>query len=230
MAMDFSDAVNDHVKGAIAQLYTNIPAIITSVANLESDNVVSVQPAINKTSGDGFSYPMAEIPDVPVQWPAGGGAVLTFPLAVGDEVWLSCSMTSMSEWWLTNSGTVTPFDSRMHDLSDCVAIPSIFRKGNNPAPSKDDVVLKYGGHSITLEKSGGNIVINTSADTIINCTTATINGNLYVDGTIEASGNISSDAEVTANAASVPIGLSTHIHPYLNVTTPSLTDAPQSPP
>lgn len=197
---ELPDVIQSHISRSLNRLYTSIPAVVTNVSNLESENSISVQPAINKSMSDGFSYPMAEIPDVPVQWPAGGGAVLTFPLAVGDEVWLSCSMTSMSEWWLTNSGTVTPFDSRMHDLSDCVAIPSIFRKGNNPAPSKDDVVLKYGGHRITLEKSGGNIIIKSSTPII-------------VDGDLEVLGDISATGEITAGSDSpIPISLTTHLH------------------
>lgn len=200
MTMDFTDAVNDHIKGAIAQLYTTIPAIVTNISRLESDNVVSVQPAINKTSSDGFSYPMAEIPDVPVQWPAGGGAVLTFPIAKGDDVLLVCTMASIAEWWLVSSGAVTPFDQRMHDLSDCIVIPSIFRKANNPAPSKDDVVLKYGGHSIKLEKAGGNIVISSDTPVIVN-------------SDLEVNGNISATGEITAASTSaIPISMTTHIH------------------
>lgn len=210
MAMDFSDAVNDHIKCAIAQLYTSIPAIITDVSKLETENVVSVQPAIKKTTSDGFSYNAAALPDVPVQWPAGGGAVLTFPLEVGDDVLVICSMSSIAEWWLTSSGAVAPFDQRMHDLSDSFVIPKVFRKANNPSPSKDDVVLKYGGKSITLEKDDGNIIITTSTDTVINCTTAIVNGNaeingntimngnLTVDGTIEATGDITTDTNMEA--------------------------------
>jgi len=200
MAMDFSDAVNDHIKGALAQLYTSIPAIVTNVSKLESDNVVSVQPAVNKIDGDELSYPMSEIPDVPIQWPAGGGGVLTFPLAVGDDVLLQCTIVSIAEWWLSESGTVTPFDTRMHDISDCIVIPSIFRKGKNPSPSADSVQLKFGGHAITLEKSSGNLILSSTTPIVI-------------DSDLEVNGNITATGEITAASNSaIPIAMTAHIH------------------
>jgi hypothetical protein len=151
---DLPDVIDSYIARNNQRLYTNIPAIITDVSKLESDNVVSVQPAVRKVLSDGFSYDMAVIPDITVQWPSGGGALLSFPLAVGDDVLLSVSMVSIVEWSLTTSGTTTPYDRRLHDISDAFVIPCIFRDPNNPSPDANDVVLKYAGAVFKVQKDG----------------------------------------------------------------------------
>ena len=169
MNIELTDVVQSNVDRDLNRLYTTLPAIITDVSKLQSDNVVSVQPAIQKALTDGYSYNMPILIDMPIQWPAGGGAVMTFPLEVGDDVKLSFSMMSMSEWWL-GSGIVKPFDRRLHNLSDAFVIPSVFRDGNNPAPHPDNVEIKYGDSKISINKDGTQAAIVSDTWSVTNGT------------------------------------------------------------
>lgn len=148
-----ADVIIQHIKENRTTLYTSVPAIITDVSDL-SNNKVSVQPAIETSLSDGTTYPLPIISDVSIQWPAGGGGVLTFPLKVGDDVLLVFSMKSLAEWEVSSGGTVVPEDLRMHNLSDPIVIPSIFRNSNQPSPDPDNVVLKFGDTSIKINDDG----------------------------------------------------------------------------
>ncbi len=152
--ISISDGIISHIKANARNTYTAIPAIITDVSRLESHNQVSVQPAIQTILSNGTTFELPIIPEVPVQWPAGGGAVITFPIAVDDDVLLIFSMKSIAEWGASSGGTVEPFDQRMHNLSDAYVIPSIFRDTNNPIPSPDDFVIKFNDSEITIQKDG----------------------------------------------------------------------------
>lgn len=56
----------------------------------------------------------------------------------------------------------------------------------------------------------GPVTINASSATIT-CPTNTINGNVKIDGTLDVTGQVKSDADVRAGSGSV--GLLTHTHP-----------------
>jgi hypothetical protein len=64
------------------------------------------------------------IPNVPVQFPQGGGYRITFPLAVGDTGLLLFSDVSL-DVWLSQGGEVDPLDDRRFDLSDGVFLPGV---------------------------------------------------------------------------------------------------------
>ena len=143
MSTTTSDVIYAHIATELVDLYTSFPATVTDVSKLESENKVSVQPAVDIVNDDGevFAFPILE--DKPIQWPAGGGAVMTFPIAVGDDVTVNFSMFSVAEFQASESGTVQPFDDRLHSLSDAYIVPSIFRNSNNPAPNPTDVEIKF---------------------------------------------------------------------------------------
>ena len=154
MNVELPDVIQATIDRNLNRLYTAIPAIITDVSKLQSKNTISVQPAVQKILTDGFSYDMAVLPDVPVQWSGGGDAVMTFPLKVGDDVLLVFSMVSRADWWLSK-GVVTPFDRRLHNLSDAFAIPKIFREGDHPEVDPDNIEIKFGDKaSISITPEG----------------------------------------------------------------------------
>lgn len=66
----------------------------------------------------------AVLVDVPVKFPGGGGYAATFPLAVGDTVWLSFASCSLDRW-KPSGGLVDPEDERRMALSDAVAYPCV---------------------------------------------------------------------------------------------------------
>lgn len=152
MSIGLNDVVQSIVDRSLNRLYTGMPAIVTDVSKLQSQNVISVQPAIQKVRSDGESYDMPVLEDIPVQWPSGGGAIMTFPIKKDEDVWVMFSMQSMAEWWLTPEGTSKPFDRRLHNLSDAFVLPEIFRKQNQPNVNPDDVEIRYKDGEITIKE------------------------------------------------------------------------------
>lgn len=61
------------------------------------------------------------ISGIPVQFPGGGEAEITFPVRVGDYCMLLVNSTSLDRW-KTTGGEVEPRDPRRFDLQDCVAL------------------------------------------------------------------------------------------------------------
>lgn len=152
------EAIKANIAVELEDVYTALQGTITDVSNLKN-NRISVQPSVKRlnSSGQEFDYPI--LPDVPIQWPSGGGAVMTFPLKVGDDVLLIFSMASITEFQLSNTGTVKPSDTRNHALSDAIAIPCIYRDANQPEPNEDDVEIRYKDAKLAL-KDDSSIVLN----------------------------------------------------------------------
>ena len=95
---------------------------------------------------------------------------MSFPYEVGDYV-LLCFMDRSIETWLTNGGTVDPKDSRMHDLSDAMALPCGYPfKGSSGIANSKDVIIKNGaGNNFTelrIKKTGKIQVLNLGAELI----------------------------------------------------------------
>lgn len=154
MATTWSDVILQHIDKEQRELYTAMPATITDVSKLTSENSVSVQPVLDFIDSDGTAYPMPILEDIPVQWQSGGGAIVTFPLAVGDDVLVVFSMRSIVEFQLSTEGTTQQFDNRHHSLSDGFVIGGIYRDQNNPSPNADDFEIRYNDSEITIQKDG----------------------------------------------------------------------------
>lgn len=204
--------VRKFVSGSI---YTAMPAAITEVHELEDNQVISVNPLIKKQSEDGVVVDLPEVLDVPVVFPAGGGGLLSFPLAVGDQVLLVFSMRSISEYLEAAEGQndrpYAPETGRNHHLTDAIAIPCMFGKNNNLSPNPDHVELKFAGSSVKL-KDDGDVTVDAAKDlvaTVAGNTTNNTTGNVEVTagGTanIDAGGNvdIKSGGAATVEASSM---------------------------
>lgn len=69
--------------------------------------------------------PAPLLPSVPVMFPRGGGAFITWPIAKGDHVLVVFQDGSIDRW-TQMGGVVDPIDPRAHALSDAVAIPGFY--------------------------------------------------------------------------------------------------------
>lgn len=102
-----------------SQIWTAIPGIIQSFDPLHM--TCTVQPAIQaKVFGADNSVSDVSLPllvDCPVQFPAGGGCALTFPVAKYDECLVVFSSRCIDAWW-QSGGIQAQAEMRMHDLSD----------------------------------------------------------------------------------------------------------------
>lgn len=111
------------LDGRQAKLWTALPGIIQSFN--AATMTVTVQPTImgvyRKPDGTTQAVQLPLLLDVPVQFPAGGGFTLTFPVVNGDECLVVFSSRCINNWWL-QGGVQAQERYRMHDLSDGFAI------------------------------------------------------------------------------------------------------------
>lgn len=121
---DAEEAMRAALDGRQSNIWTAMPGIIQSV-NLTA-MTCEVQPAIQgKVQDDTGEIQTVDLPllvDVPLVFPSGGGFILTFPIAVGDEVLVCIASRCIDSWWQLG-GVQVPMEARMHDLSDGFAIP-----------------------------------------------------------------------------------------------------------
>jgi hypothetical protein len=131
------------LEGWEAEMWGALPGAIVSINFSSAANgahqpfTCDVQPMIKgrKRNQDGTFSPwtaMPLIPDVPIQFPGGGGWSLTFPLAPGDEGLLIFCSRCIDYWHLLGAGAdgrgQPQAEFRMHDLSDAIFIPKLWSR------------------------------------------------------------------------------------------------------
>ena len=94
--------------------------------------------------------------------PSAGGGLLSFPVQIGDTVWLEFSMRNIEEWLEGDGSSVTEPTQRMHDMSDAVAVVGLYTKNSHLQPDPTDVVLKFKDNKLVL-KEDGNVEIHSKS-------------------------------------------------------------------
>lgn len=154
--------MKSHLESLQSQIFTGLPAIVTDNSEYESKNIISVRPTIDMQHSDGQVSECPEIFNVPVINPSAGGGLLSFPIQIGDTVWIEFSMRNIEEWLEGDGGSVTEPTQRMHDMSDAVAIVGLYTKNSHLQPDKKDVVLKFKDNKLVL-KEDGNVEIHSKS-------------------------------------------------------------------
>jgi hypothetical protein len=120
-------------------------------------------------SGAQLEYPI--ISDVPVCFPSGTDASITFPLNKGDFVLLFFSERSLNNWVNTGNDSNTELD-KLHCLTDCIALPGIIPfSSTSKASNNEDVEISFKNQKITI-KSNGDIEVGTG--TLLSLVTETL--------------------------------------------------------
>lgn len=222
---DRSEFVNEksHINDIMAQsmLATISKLVHTSLIGVvdkfypetQTCDVTPIQP-VKKITEDGsnviyedVTYPLLQ--DVPVQFPAGGGFTLTFPVKRGDECLLIFNQRSIAEWAKSNDGGVQESGSRMtYSMDDAIAIVGINASrtvgSTLPSINEDEPELRTNDGSVKLRITTGGIEVD---------------GNLDVGGDITATGNIEAQGDVVAGTVSLknhshaqpPLGTGTYV-------------------
>jgi hypothetical protein len=197
---DPNEALQLTLDSRQTQIWTAQPGIIAKISDLAGKITVDVQPAVQGKvrSPDGKTKIVALpiIPDVPVVFPHGGGYVLTFPIAIGDEVLIVHAARNIDGWW-QNGGINLPLDSRLHDLTDAFAIPGPYSQAK-----------KFTGLSTTtaqLRTEDGTLHVeldapNKKVDLVSNAISLTLDSNANVvtlTGSQTLTVNASSSSTIT---------------------------------
>jgi len=159
-----TQGVKAAIDYALRSIHTCLPGRIEEYDHEEQ--MASVTPLLSIGYEDGTSLDLPIVQNVPVVFPSGGGASITFPLEQGDGVLLVFSERSIDQW-LARGGVVVPDDPRIFDLSDAIAIPGLNPfKGNGLAQDNDGVWISYNDATINIKKDGqvdindGNLTVD----------------------------------------------------------------------
>lgn len=88
------------------------------------------------------TYPV--FPAVPVMFPGGGGAAMTFPIAPGDTCLLIFIDRDFSDWYTSGQTGLPPRTSRIHNPSDAVCIVGL-RSVRNPLSTVSETDAQFYG-------------------------------------------------------------------------------------
>lgn len=208
-----------------SRIWTSMPGV------LQSFNAAlctcTVQPAINgvvtNTDGTTSALQMPVLLDCPVQFPGGGGATLTFPLAAGNEGMILFSARCIDAWWSQGfqAGSTAeanpannPPELRMHNLSDGFFIPGLKSvpqaKVFNGSAGVDTAAVCLtsddGTTSVRLNPASQVVNVVAPGGISLNGVTIDTNGNLVSPGTVTGT------TEVVQGSGGTAIHLSTHKH------------------
>jgi phage baseplate assembly protein gpV len=197
-----------------SNIWTALPGIYKGAGK---GKTAKVQPAVKaKLRGQDGLFTDVELPmclDCPIVWPGGGGFLLTFPIADGDEGLLVFASRCIDSWW--QSGSVqAQAELRMHDLSDGFFLPGQLSQSKAPTISTSTAQLRSLDGATYVEMASGHVV-NVHASGGCNITgPVTITGNLTLGGTISGTGGgaIAGNLHMAGTVQAGTVVLNTHTH------------------
>lgn len=190
----------DLFDNAMEGFETAFPGYVSAV---NADGTVDVRPSVRNVlrnmqmEPDGKDGKPAEIRGVPVLMPGTAAAIVKLELTEGDPVLLVASSRDLRRWrkggW--DGGTYDPESfAAGNDLNDLMAIP--FRRES---------------HGKTTPKT--TVTIGRDGKVTVECREMSIDAeNVKVSGELEVGKSVKAGGEVTANAGTLPVNLSTHTH------------------
>lgn len=194
------------LEGHQSQMWTALPGFIVSFN--AAKQTCTVQPTLKcqfeQQDGSFQWVQMPVIQDIPVFFPKGGGATLTFPIAANDECLLVFASRCIDSWW-QSGGIQVQADKRMHDLSDAMAFVGF--------SSVPQVIGSISTTAAQLRSNDGNAVVslNPSTHEVDVVTSGVLNiqaSQINITGPITLTGSLTASGDVKAEGHS----LATHLH------------------
>lgn len=201
---DTEETLRLAMDGRQAQIHTNQPGIIVSFDPVKQTAVVqpAIQARVRLPDGTHVFRKLPLVLDVPVAFPGGGGATMTFPIKAGDECLLSHTHRDLSAWW-QQGGVQPPLELRMHDLSDAVCQVGIRSQARRIHGGVSTQHAQFrsdtGDVNIELDNSANVVRVHAAGAVEINAPVTRISGKLEVMG------------DITLLNGSIDVG--THTHP-----------------
>ena len=224
---DHSASFDEHFWQKMCDLRVAVPAIVVSWD--EDTQTVTVQPAIQENilrNGVVLPQNLPQLPNV-VLWMfrSGGFNITTVPKA-GDEGLVVFADMCIDGWWQQGVPSVpvstTPqqpampnqVERRRHDLSDGFFLPGGWsqprRLDNYPdegtlqvASDDGTKVISITGSQVKIAVTSGSVAISVVGGPVnVTCDTLTIDGNLQVNGNLNATGSSVIDG----------VNIATHTH------------------
>lgn len=199
--LDLVELANETFDSRMEDFETAIPGVVERV---NDDGTVDARPSIRNVlknmqlePADPKTGRLRPAKGVPVLWPGTATAVAKFELAEGDPVLLVASSRDLRTWkeggW--DSGKpYSPPSFAGNDMNSLLAVPLRLERHGKSSP-KTVVTVKRDG-SVRVEC--GKIEIDAES--------------VKISGELEVGKGVKAGGEVTANADTLPVNLSTHTH------------------
>lgn len=165
-----AEVLLEAIRSSLLELNTGLPGrVVKFYAETQS---CDVQPlllrVVQDEEGEERTERYPQITNVPVQYPAGGGWSIVFPLSEGDEVFLTFAQRSLDRWLESQAGQeVDPQHSRVMSVSDAVCVPGIRRRGgtlSNLQDLGDDLVIgRDGADPRVILRANGDVEIGSAS-------------------------------------------------------------------
>lgn len=217
---DVQEAVTVAIEGKLAETWTALPGIIESYDPAAQRAVVRLAMLGEFTAPEGYKIyeerPL--LPDVPVEFPSGGGFTLTFPVKPGDECVVEFQARDVSSWKQTG-GVRPPLSARMHDLTDAICRVGVRSRKNLLAPPPDAASVELRSDDGEAKMSVGpeknlemkNSLASLFIDPMGNITLRGMNITIIATGVFSASStggaNIASSGPVLVQGAAVNVNV-----------------------
>lgn len=166
MRKDITEVFDDFLNSRFDNLHTCLPGEIVQYYG-HAERKAKVKPLIKLRNSNNQLIQIQPIDGVPVVFPSSKTFSMTFPLKKGDGVLLLFSEASMGNF-LNNNIEQEADDMTRFSLGDCIAVPGLwsFKNAPSPAPSDNDVIIKFHEAVIKLD-AAGNITLNGGTESYI---------------------------------------------------------------
>ncbi len=199
--LDFVELANETFDTRMEDFETAVPGVVEKV---NSDGTVDARPSIRNVLKNMQLEPvnpktgrLRPAKGVPVLWPGTASALARFELAEGDPVLLVSSSRDLRTWkeggWDSES-PYSPTSFAGNDMNSMLAIPLRLERHGTARPKTVVTVKRDGSVKVECES------IDIEAESV------------KISGELEVGKGVSAGGEVTANARTLPVNLSTHAH------------------
>lgn len=197
MLQEFVQEVENMTRGIINELHTALPAKIVKIDYKKG--TVAAKPVGNFVTEDNTALEYPLIDDIPIVMPISNDIGIAYPVMVGDSCLIIVSEIELDEWRTGSKSDGT----LKFELSNAIAIPGLLKKPSKlltKASSNRSVVISASDNTeISVSKDTVNIkspkvTVNVgSTNMTLQGSTATLNGNINVNGNITYSGTLSGE-------------------------------------
>lgn len=146
---EFIQAMLETVDGKISGIHTAAPGKIINY----SSGLASVQPSIRYKVEDGRVLDAPVIVNVPVYFPTGGAASITYPIKPGDDCCIVFAERSIDDWLKGGESE----DPRKFDLTDAMCFVGMKPSRNH---SNEAIEITHGSCMLRIP-DGGPVSLNT---------------------------------------------------------------------
>lgn len=192
--LDPIEWVSIALGGLQSKLWTALPGIIQNFDAVAMTCTVqpAIQALIRDESGALSPVDMPLLLDCPVQFPAGGGCTLTFPVKPNDECLVVFASRCIDSWW-QSGGIQAQAELRMHDLSDGFALLG-FRSQPRVIGAVSTIAAQLrsddGVAFVEINPTTHAVNATTTGPMALTAPLVTINGNVQVNGRVDTTGDV----------------------------------------